>query len=78
MEKIYTKNAPEAVGPYSQGMIANGLVFTSGQIPLDPETGVLVGETIEEQAEQVMKNLAAVLRAAGTGPEKAVKTLCFL
>lgn len=78
MEKIYTKNAPEAVGPYSQGMIANGLVFTSGQIPLDPETGVLVGETIEEQAEQVMKNLAAVLKAAGTGPEKAVKTLCFL
>ena len=78
MEKIYTKNAPEAVGPYSQGMIANGLVFTSGQIPLDPETGVLVGETIEEQAEQVMKNLAAVLRAAGNGPEKAVKTLCFL
>ena len=78
MEKIYTKNAPEAIGPYSQGMIANGLVFTSGQIPLDPETGVLVGETIEEQAEQVMKNLAAVLRAAGTGPEKAVKTLCFL
>ena len=78
MEKIYSKNAPEAVGPYSQGMIANGLVFTSGQIPLDPETGVLVGETIEEQAEQVMKNLAAVLKAAGTGPEKAVKTLCFL
>ena len=78
MEKIYTKNAPEAVGPYSQGMIANGLVLTSGQIPLDPETGVLVGETIEEQAEQVMKNLAAVLKAAGTGPEKAVKTLCFL
>lgn len=78
MEKIYTKNAPEAVGPYSQGMIANGLVFTSGQIPLDPETGVLVGETIEAQAEQVMKNLAAVLKAAGTGPEKAVKTLCFL
>ena len=78
MEKIYTKNAPEAVGPYSQGMIANGLVFTSGQIPLDTETGVLVGETIEEQAEQVMKNLAAVLKAAGTGPEKAVKTLCFL
>ena len=67
MEKIYTKNAPEAVGPYSQGMIANGLVFTSGQIPLDPETGVLVGETIEEQAEQVMKNLAAVLKATGTG-----------
>ena len=78
MEKIYTKNAPEAVGPYSQGMIANGLVFTSGQIPLDPETGVLVGETIEEQAEQVMKNLTAILEAAGSKPENAVKTLCFL
>lgn len=78
MEKICTKNAPEAIGPYSQGVIINGLVYTSGQIPLDPETGTLAGETIEEQAEQVMKNLAAVLKAAGTGPEKAVKTLCFL
>ena len=78
MEKICTKNAPVAIGPYSQGVIINGLVYTSGQIPLDPETGTLAGETIEEQAEQVMKNLAAVLKAAGTGPEKAVKTLCFL
>ena len=78
MEKIYTKNAPEAVGPYSQGMIANGLVFTSGQIPLDPETGVLVGETIEEQTEQVIQNLKAVLEAAGSDLAHVVKTTCFL
>lgn len=78
MEKIHTEKAPAAVGPYSQAMIVNGLVYTSGQIPLDPATGELVGETIEEQAEQVMKNLVAILEAAGTKPEKVVKTLCFL
>lgn len=78
MEKIHTEKAPAAVGPYSQAMVINGLVYTSGQIPLDPATGELVGETIEEQAEQVMKNLAAILEAAGTSPKKAVKTLCFL
>ena len=78
MEKIYTEQAPAAVGPYSQATVINGMVYTSGQIALDPETGKLVGETIEEQAEQVMKNLAAVLEAAGTKPENAVKTLCFL
>ncbi len=78
MEKIYTELAPAAVGPYSQATVVNGMVYTSGQIALDPETGKLVGETIEEQAEQVMKNLAAVLEAAGTKPENAVKTLCFL
>ena len=78
MEKIHTENAPAAVGPYSQAMVVNGLVYTSGQIPLDPVTGELVGETIEEQAEQVMKNLVAILEAAGTKPEKVVKTLCFL
>ena len=78
MEKIHTENAPAAVGPYSQAMVVNGLVYTSGQIPLDPATGELVGETIEEQAEQVMKNLVAILEAAGTKPEKVVKTLCFL
>ena len=78
MEKIHTEKAPAAVGPYSQAMMINGLVYTSGQIPLDPATGELVGETIEEQAEQVMKNLAAILEAAGTSPKKAVKTLCFL
>ena len=78
MEKIHTEKAPAAVGPYSQAMVVNGLVYTSGQIPLDPATGELVGETIEEQAEQVMKNLVAILEAAGTKPEKVVKTLCFL
>lgn len=78
MEKVYTEQAPAAVGPYSQATVVNGMVYTSGQIALDPETGKLVGETIEEQAEQVMKNLAAVLEAAGTKPENAVKTLCFL
>lgn len=78
MEKIHTEKAPAAVGPYSQAMAINGLVYTSGQIPLDPATGELVGTTIEEQAEQVMKNLVAILEAAGTSPKKAVKTLCFL
>ena len=78
MESIYTEKAPAAVGPYSQAMVINGLVYTSGQIALDPTTGELVGTTIEEQAEQVMKNLVAILEAAGTKPENAVKTLCFL
>lgn len=78
MEKIHTNNAPAAVGPYSQAMVVNGLVYTSGQIALDPATGDLVGTTIEEQAEQVMKNLVAILEAAGTKPENVVKTLCFL
>ena len=78
MQKIYTNQAPEAVGPYSQAVVTGGLVYTSGQIALDPKTGELVGKTIEEQAEQVMKNLAAVLEAAESSPEKVVKTLCFL
>ena len=78
MQRIHTDKAPAAVGPYSQAMATGGLVYTSGQIALDPATGALVGTTIEEQAEQVMKNLTAVLQAAGTGPENAVKTLCFL
>ena len=78
MKNIHTEKAPAAVGPYSQAVVINGLVYTSGQIALDPATGELVGSTIEEQAEQVMKNLAAVLEAAGTKPENAVKTLCFL
>ena len=66
------------MGPYSQATVVNGLVYTSGQIALDPATGKLVGDTIEEQTEQVMKNLVAILEAAGTKPENAVKTLCFL
>ncbi|MCR5330107.1 MAG: RidA family protein [Lachnospiraceae bacterium] len=78
MKKINTEKAPAAVGPYSQAVEVNGLVYTSGQIALDPATGNMVGTTIEEQAEQVMKNLTAVLEAAGTKPENAVKTLCFL
>ena len=78
MKTIYTEKAPAAVGPYSQAVVINGLVYTSGQIALDPTTGELVGTTIVEQAEQVMKNLVAILEAAGTKPENAVKTLCFL
>ena len=75
---IQTPNAPAAIGPYSQAIVCGNLVFTSGQIPLDPATGTVVGETIREQAEQVMKNLTAVLEAAGTSPQSAVKTTCFL
>ena len=78
MKKIETTNAPAAIGPYSQGYIVNGLLFTSGQIPLDPATGEIVGTTIEEQTHQVMKNLGALLEAAGLGYENVVKTTCFL
>ena len=76
--KVSTQNAPSAIGPYSQAIVANGMVFTSGQIALDPESGLVVGTTIEEQTERVMKNLGAVLAKAGTGFERAVKTTCFL
>ena len=75
---IQTSNAPAAIGPYSQAIRCSGLVFTSGQIPLDPATGAVVGEDIRTQTEQVMKNLTAVLAAAGTSTDKAVKTTCFL
>ena len=78
MKKIHIEKAPAAVGPYSQAVVINGLVYTSGQIALDPASGELVGETIEEQAEQVMKNLMAILTEAGAKPENTVKTLCFL
>lgn len=78
MNIIATEKAPGAIGPYSQGYEVNGMVFTSGQIPVDPATGEVVGTTIEEQADRVMKNLGAVLEAAGTSYEKAVKTVCFL
>ncbi len=77
-EKVYTQSAPEAIGPYSQAIKAGNLCFTSGQIPINPATGEIVGTDISEQAEQVCKNLEAVLEAAGTGLEKAVKTVCFL
>lgn len=70
--------APAAIGPYSQAIEVNGMVFTSGQIPLDPSTGELVGATIEEQTERVMQNLKAVLAQAGVGFDHVVKTTCFL
>ena len=69
---------PEAIGPYSQGVVVGNLVFTSGQIPLNPETGVLEGNNITEQTHRVCKNLKAVLEEAGSSLQKAVKTVCFL
>lgn len=78
MKVISTEKAPAAIGPYSQAIVINGMVFTSGQIPLNPATGEIMGTTVEEQAEQVMKNLGEVLNAAGSSYEKAVKTTCFL
>ena len=78
MKKIYTENAPAAIGPYSQAIVHGDLVFTSGQIPIDPTTGNVDAEGIIAQTEQVMKNLEAVLTAAGSSFEKAVKTTCFL
>ena len=78
MKVIYTENAPAAIGPYSQAMVTGDLLFTSGQIGLDPKTGAPAGDTIEVQAEQVMQNLAAVLTEAGSSFEKVVKTTCFL
>lgn len=78
IQRIETQNAPAAIGPYSQGMIAGGLVFTSGQIGVDPATGKAPGDTIVQQAEQSCKNVAAVLAAAGSSMEKVVKTTCFI
>ena len=77
MKVIATDKAPGAIGPYSQGFIANGFFFSSGQIPVDPETGA-VPEGIEAQAHQSCKNVGALLEAAGTGYEKVIKTTCFL
>lgn len=78
MKVVYTDKAPAVIGPYSQAMILNGVLFTSGQIPVNPATGEINGDTIETQAEQVMKNLGEVLKEAGSSFEKAVKTTCFL
>lgn len=78
MKKLSTDRAPAAIGPYSQAVITVNLLFSSGQIALDPETGVVVGETIEEQTEQVMKNLGAILEEAGLTYSNVVKTVCFL
>ena len=75
---ISTDKAPAAIGPYSQGVVVNNTLFSSGQIALDPATGEIVGSTIEEQAEQVMKNLGAILEEAGSSYEKTIKTVCFL
>lgn len=77
MKVISTQNAPGAIGPYSQGYIANGLVFTSGQIPVDPATGTMP-EGIAAQTEQSCKNVGALLEAAGSGFDKVIKTTCFL
>lgn len=78
LKTIYTLKAPAAIGPYSQAVVCGDMLFTSGQIPVNPETGEIAGETISEQAEQVMKNIGAVLEEAGTNFENAVKTTCFL
>lgn len=78
MESIHTNNAPAAIGPYSQAIVSGGLVYTSGQIPINPENGNVEAEGIAAQTEQVCKNLKAVLEAAGSSLEKAIKTTCFL
>lgn len=78
MEKIYTKNAPDAIGPYSQAVKVGGFVFTSGQIAIVPASATVEATDIRGQTEQVCKNLVAVLDAAGTSIDKVVKTTCFL
>ena len=78
MKTVSTKNAPSAIGPYSQAVICGNMVYTSGQIPINPLTGLIEAEGIAEQTEQVMKNLGAVLETAGSSYAKAVKTTCFL
>ena len=78
MKIISTENAPAAIGAYSQAISANGFVYTSGQIPIDPASGSITAETIEAQTEQTIKNLSAVLDAAGSGLGYVVKTTCFI
>lgn len=78
MEYVATNNAPNAIGPYSQAIKANGLLFTSGQIAINPATNTVEAKTIEEQTTQVCENLKAVVEAAGTDMSKVVKTVCFL
>ena len=77
-EKVYTKTAPDAIGPYSQAVKTGNLVFTSGQIAINPATNTVEAADIQGQTEQIMKNLGEVLKAAGSSFEKAVKTTCFL
>ena len=78
LKKIATDKAPSAIGPYSQAIVFGNMLFTSGQIPINPQTGSIEATTITEQTEQVMKNLGAVLSEAGSSFEKAIKTTCFL
>lgn len=78
MEYVATSNAPGAIGPYSQAVKANGMLFTSGQIAINPKTNTVDAKTIEEQTTQVCENLKAVVEAAGTSMEKVAKTVCFL
>ena len=75
---VSTNKAPAAIGPYSQAMIYNNMLYTSGQIPIDPQNGLVVGSTITDQAEQVMHNLSAILEHVGVGFENVVKTTCFI
>lgn len=78
LETISTTKAPAAIGPYSQAVAFGNIIFTSGQIAINPENGEIEAKTIEEQTEQVMKNLKAILEAAGTDMSKTIKTTCFL
>lgn len=78
MKKIVTDKAPAAIGPYSQGIVVDKFLFASGQIAINPATGAIEGTTIEEQTEQVMKNIGGLLEAAGCDYTKVVKTTCFL
>ena len=78
MKRIHTEKAPAAIGPYSQAVVHNGVLYTSGQVPLDPVTGEIVGSDIQSQANQVLKNLEQILKEAGTDFSKVIKTTCFL
>ncbi len=78
LQKVFTDKAPAAIGPYSQGILVNGMLFASGQIPINPATGEIEGADIMAQAQQVMKNVGAILAEAGTDYTKVVKTTCFL
>lgn len=78
MNTIYTDKAPAAIGPYSQAKVVGGLVYASGQIPVNPSSSLIESDTVEGQTEQVCRNVAAVLEAAGSSMEKVIKTTCFL
>lgn len=78
MKTIQTTNAPAAIGPYAQGKVVNGLLFASGQVPLDPVSGEVVGQEIREQTKQVLQNIQGILQEAGVSFEAVVKTTCFL